>query len=75
MEHCHVKEQKILDFLQCFKRFNKFRTIFTEKPLKFLKTKVFEVFERLSIFNESIIMYGKTQKVKQKCNISLYYAL
>ena len=41
--------------------------IFIEKGLNILKTKVFE---QLSIFNESMIIYRKTQKVKKKKDLN-----
>ena len=44
-----------------FKGFNKLRITSIEK-MNFLKAKVFEW---LSIFNESIIIYRKTQKVNK----------
>ena len=49
------------------KRFTKFRMIFIEKGLNILKTKVFE---QLSIFNEAMIIYRKTQKVKKKKDLT-----
>ena len=44
-------------FLKCF---NKCSIIFIGKTFKFFES------EQLSIFNESIIIYRKTQKVKKK---------
>ena len=46
-----------------FKRFNKFRIIFIDKAFKFFEK---NVFEQLSIFNESIIIYWKAQEVREK---------